>query len=155
VVNTGLRFFSHIWKDGIQREVDIPEELEIRGDSNQFVQVLINFIQNGIDAMATKQYAEGETARIVLSAHARKDRVFFSIKDNGPGIPQEIQDKIFDPFFTTKDVGEGMGLGLSICNRIIADHGGRIEVRSQLGLFTEFILELPSTDSTHNNHAST
>lgn len=155
VVNTGLRFFSHVWKDGIQREVDIPEGLEIRGDSNQFVQVLINFIQNAIDAMGTKQYAEGETARLVLSAHTRRDKAFFSIKDNGPGIPQEIQDKIFDPFFTTKDVGQGMGLGLSICNRIIADHGGRIEVRSQPGVFTEFILELPCTDSTNNHHADT
>jgi two-component system NtrC family sensor kinase len=48
-----------------------------------------------------------------------------------------------------------MGLGLSICNRIIADHGGRIEVRSQPGLFTEFILELPSSDSNHNTQADT
>ena len=155
VVNTGLRFFSHVWKDGIQREVDIPEGLEIRGDSNQFVQVLINFIQNALDAMATKTYPEGESACIRLSAIARGDRTLFSIKDNGPGIPQDIQDKIFDPFFTTKDVGQGMGLGLSICNRIIADHGGRIEVRSQPGIYTEFILELPSTDSTNNTHAST
>ena len=153
VVNTGLRFFSHVWKDGIQREVDIPDGLEIRGDSNQFVQVLINFIQNAIDAMSTKEFPEGETACIKLSAHTRRDKVLFSIRDNGPGIPQSIRDKIFDPFFTTKDVGQGMGLGLSICNRIIADHGGRIEVLSQLGQFTEFILELPSTDSTNNNHA--
>jgi signal transduction histidine kinase len=155
VVNTCMRFFAHVWKDGIQREVDIPDELEIRGDSNQFVQVLINFIQNALDAMATKEYPEGESACLKLSASARGNRTILSIKDNGPGIPQEIRDKIFDPFFTTKDVGEGMGLGLSICNRIIADHGGRIEVRSQPGQFTEFILELPSTDSTHNNHADT
>jgi signal transduction histidine kinase len=117
--------------------------------------VLINFIQNALDAMATKEYPEGESACIKLSAFARGNRAILSIKDNGPGIPQEIRDKIFDPFFTTKDVGQGMGLGLSICNRIIADHGGRIEVRSQPGQFTEFILELPSTDSTHNNHADT
>jgi len=155
VVNTCLRFFAHVWKDGIQREVDIPDELEVRGDSNQFVQVLINFIQNALDAMATKKYPEGESACIKLSAFTRRDRTIFSIKDNGPGIPQEIRDKIFDPFFTTKDVGQGMGLGLSICNRIIADHGGRIEVRSQPGQFTEFILELPSTDSTNNHHADT
>jgi signal transduction histidine kinase len=71
------------------------------------------------------------------------DKVVFTIKDNGPGIPLEIRDKIFDPFFTTKDVGQGMGLGLSICNRIIADHGGRVEVRSEPGLFTEFAITLP------------
>ena len=155
VVATGLRFFSHVWKDGILREVDIPEGLEIQGDSNQFVQVLINFIQNALDAMATKQYAEGESACIKLTAHTRRDKVIFSVRDNGPGIPQGIRDKIFDPFFTTKDVGQGMGLGLSICNRIISDHGGRIEVQSQPGQFTDFILELPSTDSINNNHADT
>ncbi len=154
IVNTGLRFFSHIWKEGIQREVDIPDELEIRGDSNQFVQVLINFIQNALDAMATKKYPEGETPCIKLSAFTRRDKVIFSVKDNGPGIPQEIRDKIFDPFFTTKDVGQGMGLGLAICNRIIADHGGRIEVLSQPGEYTEFILELPTTASTTHNHAA-
>ncbi|MDZ4404533.1 ATP-binding protein [Prosthecobacter sp.] len=150
MVDTGMRFFSHVWKDGIKREVDIPSGLEVRGDSNQFVQILINLIQNALDAMGTKEYPAEESACLTLSAHTRGDKVVFTIKDNGPGIPQEIRDKIFDPFFTTKDVGQGMGLGLSICNRIIADHGGRIEVRSQPGLFTEFILELPSSDSTHN-----
>ncbi len=150
MVDTGMRFFSHVWKDGIKREVDIPSGLEVRGDSNQFVQILINLIQNALDAMGTKEYPAEESACLTLSAHTRGDKVVFTIKDNGPGIPQEIRDKIFDPFFTTKDVGQGMGLGLSICNRIIADHGGRIEVRSQSGLFTEFILELPSSDSTHN-----
>ncbi len=150
MVDTGMRFFSHVWKDGIKREVDIPSGLEVRGDSNQFVQILINLIQNALDAMGTKEYPAEESACLSLSAHTRGDKVIFTIKDNGPGIPQEIRDKIFDPFFTTKDVGQGMGLGLSICNRIIADHGGRIEVRSQPGLFTEFILELPSSDSTHN-----
>ena len=151
MVDTGLRFFSHVWKDGTKREVDIPGDLEVKGDSNQFVQVLINLIQNALDAMVSKEYPAGESPCISLSAHTRRDKVVFSIKDNGPGIPQAIRDKIFDPFFTTKDVGQGMGLGLSICNRIITDHGGRIELRSQPGLFTEFILEFPSADSTNND----
>jgi C4-dicarboxylate-specific signal transduction histidine kinase len=150
MVNTGLRFFSHVWKDGIKREVDIPDGLEVRGDSNQFVQVLINLVQNALDAMGTKTYPPGECASISLTAHSRGDRVVFAIKDNGPGIPLAIRERIFDPFFTTKDVGQGMGLGLSICNRIIADHGGRIEVRSQPGESTEFILDLSSAESTKN-----
>jgi len=154
-VETGIRFFSHVWKDGVQREVDVPEGLEIRGDSNQFVQVFINFVQNALDAMATKHYPEGETATLRISGHARGDKIIFTIRDNGPGIPPEIQDKIFDPFFTTKDVGQGMGLGLAICNRIIADHGGRVEVRSQPGQFTEFILEFPSADTPHPTTADT
>ncbi|MDP1589304.1 MAG: ATP-binding protein, partial [Prosthecobacter sp.] len=154
-VETGIRFFSHVWKDGVQREVDVPEGLEIRGDSNQFVQVFINFVQNALDAMATKQYPEGETATLRISGHARRDKIIFTIRDNGPGILPEIQDKIFDPFFTTKDVGQGMGLGLAICNRIIADHGGRVEVRSQPGQFTEFVLEFPTADTPHPTTADT
>jgi len=154
-VETGLRFFSHIWKDGVQRVVDIPAGLEIRGDSNQFVQVFINLVQNALDAMRSKEFPVAETPCIAITGSARNNKIIFSLKDNGPGIPLEIRNKIFDPFFTTKDVGQGMGLGLSICNRIIAEHGGRIQVRSEPGLFTEFILEFPSADSHHQTQADT
>ncbi|MBE2286316.1 MAG: response regulator [Prosthecobacter sp.] len=153
-VDTALRFFAHIWKEGIKREVEVPGELEIRGDSNQFVQVLINLVQNALDAMGDKTFPEGESPCIRISGHARGDKVILTIKDNGPGIPKEIRDKIFDPFFTTKDVGKGMGLGLSICNNIINSHGGRVEVRSEPGQFTEFILEFLSAD-TQTNQADT
>lgn len=147
VVQTGLRFFGHAWKDGVKTEVDVPEGLEIRGDSNQFTQVFINLIQNALDAMETKTYPEGEARCITITGSTRRSKVVFTLRDNGPGIPAEIRDKIFDPFFTTKDVGKGMGLGLSICNRIISDHGGRVEVRSKPGEFTEFIIEFPNADS--------
>lgn len=147
VVQTGLRFFAHIWKDGTKQEVDVPEGLEIRGDSNQFTQVFINLVQNSLDAMETKTYPEGEAPCITITAVPSGSKIIFTLRDNGPGIPPEIRDKIFDPFFTTKDVGKGMGLGLSICNRIIADHGGRVEVRSQPGQFTEFVIEFPNADS--------
>jgi signal transduction histidine kinase len=147
IVDTGLRFFSHIWKDGVQREVDVPAGLEIRGDANQFTQVFINLVQNAIDAIESKSYPPGETPFIRIHGGMRDGKIIFSLRDNGPGIPASIRDKIFDPFFTTKDVGKGMGLGLSICNRIIADHGGRVEVRSDPGAFTEFILEFPAIET--------
>ena len=70
-----------------------------------------------------------------------------SVTDTGTGIAPELLGKIFEPFFTTKDVGKGMGLGLSICNRIISDHGGRVEVRSERGAFTEFVLEFPTIEN--------
>ncbi len=146
VVQTGLRFFSHVWKDGIKQEVDVPAGLEIRGDSNQFTQVFINLVQNALDAMETKTYAADEKPCISITGSKRGSKIVFALRDNGPGIPPEIRDRIFDPFFTTKDVGKGMGLGLSICNRIIADHGGRVEVRSQPGVFTEFSLEFPNAE---------
>ena len=147
VAETVLRFFSHEWKDGITAQVKAPEGLEVRGDSNQIVQVLVNLVQNSIDAMRTKQYADGELPVIIISAALTGSKVVVTLRDNGPGISEEIRNKVFDPFFTTKDVGSGMGLGLSICHRIVSEHGGRIDVRSQLGVFTEFELEFPSPDA--------
>jgi signal transduction histidine kinase len=147
VAETVLRFFSHEWKDGISAEINVPEGLEVRGDSNQIVQVLVNLVQNAIDAMRTKKYADGESPLISINAVPAGSKVMVTLRDNGPGISEEIRNKVFDPFFTTKDVGSGMGLGLSICHRIVSEHGGRIDVRSQLGLFTEFELEFPSPDA--------
>lgn len=147
VAETVLRFFSHEWKDGITSEVDVPEGMEVRGDSNQIVQVLVNLVQNAIDAIRTKTFPEGESAHIRIKAVLVGPKVVITLRDNGPGISEEIQNKVFDPFFTTKDVGSGMGLGLSICHRIVSEHGGRIDVRSEPGQFTEFELEFPSPDA--------
>jgi signal transduction histidine kinase len=69
--------------------------------------------------------------------------VVIRIRDNGCGIPSEIKNKIFDPFFTTKAVGKGTGLGLSISYQIIQKHGGQIEVNSQPGEGTEFVITMP------------
>lgn len=155
VVETGVRFFSHEWKDTIKREINVPEGLEVKGDSNHFTQVLVNLVQNALDAMNSKEFPDGESPMLKISAHSQSDKILFVLRDNGPGIPQEIRDQIFDPFFTTKDVGQGMGLGLAICNRIISDHGGRIEVRSEPGLFTEFTLVLPSAEHRNNDPEAT
>ena len=68
------------------------------------------------------------------------------IRDNGTGIPPEVQEKMFNPFFTTKPAGEGTGLGLSMTHDIIVkQHGGRIDVATEAGQFTEFIIVLPRT----------
>jgi len=147
MVETGLRFFSHVWKDGVTPEVDVAPDLNVRADSNQFVQVFINLVQNAVDAIETKQYPVGEQPLIQITGQAAGDEIMFVVRDNGSGISPDVRDKIFDPFFTTKDVGKGMGLGLSICNRIMAENRGRIDVRSQPGQFTEFILAFPSADS--------
>ena len=65
------------------------------------------------------------------------------LQGGGSGIDPAVMDKIFDPFFTTKDVGQGMGLGLSICYRIVQGYDGRISVKSEPGKFCEFTLEFP------------
>ncbi|RMI03734.1 MAG: sensor histidine kinase, partial [Calditrichaeota bacterium] len=71
------------------------------------------------------------------------DSVEITIRDNGKGIPEEVQGKIFDPFFTTKPVGQGTGLGLSISYNIVRNHGGTIRVSSKPGEGAAFTVVLP------------
>jgi len=72
-------------------------------------------------------------------------KIEIRVKDNGPGIPQNIVDKIFQPFFTTKPTGEGTGLGLSLAYDIIKAHGGEIKVKTKEGEGSEFTIQLPIT----------
>ena len=110
---------------------------------SQLIQVLINLLQNSIDALKKKQFT-ADSPRIEIAGLHQEERFLLSVRDNGPGIAPENLSRIFDPFFTTKDVGEGMGLGLSICYRILEAHGGRITVKSDPGTFCEFTLEFPA-----------
>ena len=110
--------------------------------------MLLNLISNGFYA-ATKRkahQADGDSYEPTLVASTRSlgDRVEIRVRDNGTGIPREVQEKMFNPFFTTKPAGEGTGLGLSICHDIIVkQHGGSIEVDTQPGEFTEIRVILP------------
>ena len=108
--------------------------------------VLLNLISNGFYA-ATKRKAEagdGYEPTLVASTRSLGDRVEIRVRDNGTGIPLEVKEKIFNPFFTTKPAGEGTGLGLSISHDVIVkQHGGSIEVTSEPGAFSEFIIVLP------------
>jgi two-component system sensor histidine kinase PhcS len=80
---------------------------------------------------------------ITITGRVENGTSLLSVRDNGEGIEEKNLDKIFDPFFTTKDVGEGMGLGLSICYRIVQDFDGKISVKSDHGKYCEFTLEFP------------
>ena len=109
--------------------------------------VLINLISNGFYA-ATRRAAGTDGFEPVLRATTRNlgDRIEIRIRDNGIGIVPEIREKIFNPFFTTKPAGEGTGLGLSMSHDIVVkQHGGTIEVDTELDRFTEFVLTLPRT----------
>jgi signal transduction histidine kinase len=106
----------------------------------QLNQVFVNLVANAIDAMLA---ANSEVKQLAIATEAVEDRVRVTIRDTGPGIPPHIREKIFDPFFTTKPVGKGTGLGLSICYQIIQKHRGTIEVSSEEGRGSEFVITLP------------
>lgn len=103
--------------------------------SDEVGQVWTNLIQNAIQAM------QGQ-GNLSIEAKLKDDTIEVSFTDNGPGIPPEILPRIFEPFFTTKPKGEGTGLGLDICRRIIEKHRGRISVESRPG-HTRFTVHLP------------
>ncbi len=113
-----------------------PNLPPVLADINQLQQVFLNILLNAYDAMSN-----GGTLRIVTGLVM--DRVDIAFSDTGVGIPSENLTRIFDPFFTTKEVGKGTGLGLSISYGIVEQHGGTIEVKSQVGEGSTFTVHLP------------
>ena len=110
-------------------------DVRVLGSSDALGQVWINLIRNAAQAMDF-------TGELILRTEIRDGQALVSVIDSGNGIPPEISDRIFDPFFTTKKQGEGMGLGLDICKRIIEAHNGTITFSSVPGR-TEFVVALP------------
>jgi len=126
-------------------------------DRAQIQQVLTNLVMNGIQAMQ-----EGGSVHIrVVQRHAvppadvdlpASEQVCIEVEDAGPGIEPEMMPRIFEPFFTTKDVGEGTGLGLAVAYGIVRDHGGWIELKSELGRGSRFSVYLPLEPSAAEVH---
>ncbi|GAW68376.1 diguanylate cyclase [Geoanaerobacter pelophilus] len=114
------------------------QKLALLGDGQQLKQVFINIILNALDAMGTGGSLNIQVSPAELDG---KDAVQVKISDTGGGIPLETLNSIFTPFFTTK--GSGTGLGLPIANRIITNHGGKIQVTNLPGLGVEFRVVLP------------
>jgi signal transduction histidine kinase len=123
-------------KDRIEIVKDYGKIPEIDCYPGQLNQVFMNVLSNAIEAIDDK----GE---IRVSTSMSENSVRISIKDTGTGIPEKIRSKIFEPFFTTKEIGQGIGLGLSICHSIIEKHHGSIEIHSEMGKGSEFVIVLP------------
>jgi signal transduction histidine kinase len=114
----------------------------------EITRVFLNLISNGFYAATKRKEAGDDTFEPTLSATTKSlgNTVEIRIRDNGTGIPLEVKEKMFNPFFTTKPAGEGTGLGLSMSHDIVVkQHGGKIDVDTMPGVFTEFIITLPRT----------
>lgn len=136
-----------------------PVDVTILGNQTQIHQVLVNLINNAVDAM------EGEGTLDIHMSHVAANDPFLKqfpdtlqknyckleISDTGHGMDQSTMDRIFEPFFTTRQVGKGTGLGLSIVHTIIEEHEGEITVKSQLGHGSTFIVLLPEYAATVRN----
>jgi signal transduction histidine kinase len=144
VVASALRFMSNEWKDKVQIEQRLDEHQTIWANKNKLIHVVVNLLQNSLDALRRKSFAGEEKPTIWIEGRVASGSSILTVRDNGPGIEAQHLDKIFDPFYTTKDVGEGMGLGLSICYRIVQECDGRISVKTERGKFCEFALEFPA-----------
>jgi signal transduction histidine kinase len=124
-----------------KREVTVERRFEpvpaILGDGAKLQQLFLNLFLNAVDAMP-----EGGVLRVSLECCDRHE-VEVRVADSGTGIPEETLAKIFEPFFTSKPRGKGSGLGLAVAKGIVSDHEGRIEVASEMGKGTEFLVSFP------------
>ncbi|MBT8036084.1 MAG: response regulator [Verrucomicrobiae bacterium] len=145
VIESSRRLCSAELSD-IDFELDVSPQLTIRGNERQLCQLFVNFLSNASRAIQVKadNLMRGE---IRIRAKKRSaGGVDVSIRDNGCGIDPADVNHIFEPFFTKNDVGEGMGLGLSICHSILKQHNAEASVASELGKYTELKISFPANE---------
>ena len=121
LINTAVMWAVRTKQVRIDLQMELEPELWISGNEGQLHQVIVNLVENAIDAMRG-----AELPRLVVSAARKGNEILFRISDNGPGIDKDHISHIFEPFFTTKRVGEGTGLGLWISYGIVREHGGEL-----------------------------
>lgn len=129
---------------GITVNFEYPESIEIIGNQEQLSKTVMSLIANGIYAVKKESGKNNEyKPRIDVEMHLDEDRIIMTIRDNGIGIEEAIQEKIFDPFFTTKTTGEAAGVGLYLSREIAQNHHGDITVDSKKDQYTQFTIILP------------
>jgi signal transduction histidine kinase len=141
-INSTLILLNSSMPNRIRIEREFGELPMVECLAGKINQVFMNIINNSVHAIA--DYIDFiKYPKIIIRTIAQVDKIRIEIEDNGPGIPAHIKSKIFEPFFTTKTVGKGTGLGLSIVYSIIENHKGTLEVETQEGQGTNFIITLP------------
>jgi len=136
-LDMSLRLLESRWRDRITIHCDYGPLPPVECDPAQMNQVFMNVLNNACDAIPAR-------GTIWLTTRAGGDAVTVAVRDDGVGIPPDVQSRIFDPFFTTKEAGAGTGLGLAISQGVVAAHGGRLEVESAPGEGTTLRIVLPA-----------
>ncbi len=128
---------------GVEAVLDLPLDTHVLGDEPALIGVMINLLNNAGLALRNRAAA---APRIDITARRQAGRLHVTVRDNGIGIKPEHLSRVFEPFFTTRDVGQGLGLGLSMSYSIIQRHGGTLTVASDEGVWTEFSFDLALAD---------
>ena len=131
-------FLGRVMRENVRFNVELAAgELPVLGDRAHLEQSLLNLVANASDAMPA-----GGSATIRTGLE--EGRAWFEVSDHGPGIPPGVRDRIFEPFFTTRDSGQHAGLGLTVVQRIVEEHGGQLVVTSRPNVGSVFRVGLPA-----------
>ncbi len=147
VVEEFVGTFGGAWPNLALRFESPGKPLPAALDRDMLRQVLVNLCDNS--SLAIKSHGDGaqeegdNRGTVTLRPGEVGRNVFLDVADDGPGIPPEIRPRVFEPYVTTRQVGEGMGLGLAICKKILLDHGGDLEIAGSSGAGTTFRLTFP------------
>ncbi|BAM91815.1 putative sensor histidine kinase with a PAS domain [Bradyrhizobium oligotrophicum S58] len=139
LINTAVLWAGRTKQHRVDIQIDVEPDLWISGNEGQLHQVIVNLVENAIDAMRAT-----ELPRLVVSAARQGSEIAFRITDNGSGIDKDHLSHIFEPFFTTKRVGEGTGLGLWISYGIVREHGGELSAANEPQGGATFSFTLPA-----------
>ncbi len=127
-------------KGGVSVEASLAQDLPpVHANGQLLEQVLLNLVTNAVQALSEVQ---GEK-KIGLTSSMERDRIIIKVADNGPGVPPQMRERVFDPFFTGRR--DGFGIGLSLCHRIVSDHGGKLSVNTSKWGGAEFHMEIPAS----------
>jgi signal transduction histidine kinase len=140
ILNNCLNILKYELKDHVEIQNEIPKSILLKGNSGQLHQVFLNIINNSIHAI-------DKNGQLTISTCISENAVSTSIVDNGKGIDSKSMERIFDPFYTTKEPGKGTGLGLSIAYKIVKDHLGTIDIKSDVNSGTQVIVTLPLSEN--------
>jgi len=139
-INKGIESTLMILKNKFKNRIEVVRDFgiipEISCYPGQLNQVLMNVLNNASQSISDK-------GKIFIRTWIKDNSLIISVRDTGVGMSEEIQKRAFEPFFTTKEVGVGTGLGMSITFGIIEKHNGKIELQSEVGKGTEFVISIP------------